>query len=155
MTKYAIALNQPTLLEQVLAYEHPGLIERIQEKMHMSKDDAQKLFNDTKQFLFLCGISPQRLAPPELIDECWHHFILFTKGYARFCESYFGRFIHHSPKTAAERQVADGTTWARTLGLAVSTFGAKCLSANWNYVNDGKCEGSTNCQDSEYDPPDK
>ena len=37
-----------------------------------------------------------------VIDEMWHNFILFTKDYCEFCENIFGKYLHHSPSTAAE-----------------------------------------------------
>lgn len=35
--------------------------------------------------------------PSHAVDEAWHGFILCTALYARFCESAYGRFLHHHP----------------------------------------------------------
>ena len=37
------------------------------------------------------------------IDDMWHTFLMFTEDYANFCERYFGRFIHHSPRDENEK----------------------------------------------------
>jgi hypothetical protein len=117
-------------LGEVLAYEHPHLIDRLQEKLGLSPDGAEELFEDTKRFLYLCGTVSEPLAPSAPIDECWHHFILFTREYAAFCNRYFGRFLHHVPKTAAETAKSDGTVGRRTVELARARFGHS-LSSNW------------------------
>lgn len=155
-----LPLRRQRTIDSLMEYRHQGLIERMQEKMSLAESEAQDLFRETKRFLFLCSISNERLAPSTQIDECWHNFILFTKDYARFCTTFFGTFIHHAPKTRAERAVSDGSIKRRTTALARQIFGDEIFTMNWSYgpsgVNDfGDCSGSTNCQASTSDPPDK
>jgi hypothetical protein len=38
--------------------------------------------------------------PSRLVDDLWHEFMLHTRDYAAFCETAFGRFLHHQPETA-------------------------------------------------------
>lgn len=33
----------------------------------------------------------------ELVDDLWHEFILHTKEYHKFCDTVFGKYIHHHP----------------------------------------------------------
>lgn len=33
------------------------------------------------------------------VDFVWHQFILNTKEYAGFCQSHFGKFLHHTPSS--------------------------------------------------------
>ena len=33
----------------------------------------------------------------------WHTFILFSRPYMKFCDTYFGFYIHHAPTTKAEK----------------------------------------------------
>ncbi len=145
--------HSPTLVDLVLGYEHAGLLERIQEKLHKSADQAQELFVDMLMFLYLAGMGQGSLVPAEEIDEAWHHFILFTADYERFCLTHFGRFIHHRPFTQEERASLDGSLGRRTLTLAEATFG-KPLSANWHSrAGDcNKCQGSTNCNGGNCSP---
>lgn len=141
-------------IEDVLAYENKDLIERLMEKMSLTQPKAQALKDDMLRFLYLCGTNNEHFAPPETIDEAWHHFILFTKDYAVFCKRYFGSFIHHSPNSS-EKEIERGIM-KKTLRRGYDLFGP--LSHFWG--TDGlsdcvggscssdctQCSGSTNCQ---------
>lgn len=39
--------------------------------------------------------------PSHAVDEAWHGFILCTARYATFCQSAYGRFLHHHPEGGA------------------------------------------------------
>lgn len=138
------------LLDEVMVYSNRGLAQRLQEKMEISHQEARALFDDMKRFLYLAATTPTPLAPPELIDEAWHNFILFTKDYADFCRKYFGKFIHHFPVLPEERASRNGSIIKNTYEAAKRAFGDD-LSANW--ISAGgmrcceKCAPSTNCQD--------
>ena len=100
------------------------------------------------------------MTPPEPIDVCWHHFILFTSAYTAFCSDHFRRYIHHAPFTQAVRSEmrknGSGLSALKaTIALAKECFGD--LSGNWreNLLNVhasafaeevNSCAGSTNCQ---------
>lgn len=139
-------------LATVMEYEHEGLIERLQDEIGLNEQEARMLFEDTKRFLFLCGTHRGHYAPPTLIDECWHRFLLFMKDYENFCYHYFGALIYHAPKTKKERLRSDGSIAERTLKSAEKMFGDVRGLKNWQYNKkcSEKCEPSTNCQD----PPD-
>ena len=136
-----------SVLEAVMAYHHPGLILRLQDKVGLSPAEAEELFADMKRFLFLAGTVFDPLAPTEKIDEAWHNFILFTRDYQRFCRDYFGRFIHHVPVGPDEIASRDGSIIRRTIQAAQEIFGDE-LSANWGVAArcSDKCKPSTNCQ---------
>ncbi len=147
-----------SLLERVMGYQNPAVVCRIMDKVHLDLKSATLLFDDTKRFLYLCGIKAKgdpSIAPPEGVDAGWHEFLLFTEDYQQFCELYFGRFIHHRPRRP-EDPTGDGTIMRHSRQLALATFGA--LSSNWNIgrkdensdseCNDN-CSMSTNCQDAE------
>ncbi len=36
--------------------------------------------------------------PSRAVDEAWHGLILCTARYAHFCDSAYGRFLHHHPE---------------------------------------------------------
>lgn len=36
--------------------------------------------------------------PSRAVDEAWHGFILCTARYAAFCDSAYGRYLHHHPE---------------------------------------------------------
>ncbi|MNJ92616.1 hypothetical protein D3C87_102900 [compost metagenome] len=34
----------------------------------------------------------------DYLDSCWHHFILYTAYYYKFCFEEFGEYLHHMPE---------------------------------------------------------
>lgn len=142
--------NPPEIVGRVMDYQFPPLIHRLVEKMEWSQAEAGEVFEDMKRFLIICATRPDGpFAPTEKIDECWHHFILFTQEYASFCDRFFGRFLHHRPRYP-EDGPGDGTIKEKTLEAAREVFGDD-LSQNWTFpiVTNTECQGSTNCQCSE------
>ncbi len=129
-----------SLKDRVISFRHEGLIARLMEKENMQREHALLLHNDTMKFLYLCGTTRDRHAPPSKIDTGWHHFILFTKDYTNFCQEHFGRYIHHNPgvdKSEAFPMVLHTTTVAR------QEFGQ--LSLNWEVKAD-MCRACDSCE---------
>lgn len=119
-----------SLVEKVLGYENLEFIERLKVKLNLEHKEAEQLFIDMKQFLFLCGTRPGICSPTEPIDAAWHEFVLYTQDYASFCDEMFGRFIHHVPPTYLSNEgQTKGKTW-RTFQVAEDVFGQ--LSSNWD-----------------------
>jgi hypothetical protein len=134
-----------TLLE-VMSYENPDLVARYRNKLGLNEQEARLLFEETKRFLFLCGTLPGKWSPTKQIDEGWHNFILFTKDYAEFCQTHFGRFIHHNPRRIVKRDT-DGASPAETHDAARDLFGTE-LSEHWSptLANTVECSKSgCNC----------
>ena len=100
-------------LVHVLAYENEDVVHRFAEDFSLSFADSQEIFLETKRWLWLCAKRKKALVsgadPLPLfneayaIDMMWHTFLLFTEDYADFCQTYFGFFLHHSPKPRKER----------------------------------------------------
>lgn len=129
-TNTVLADREQTLLDRVLAYENPELIERFKHKLALSHKEAEQLFHDMKQFLYLCGTRPGTWSPTEAIDAAWHEFVLYTKDYGEFCRNMFGKFVHHVPNSyLSEENRLIGNTW-RTYKVALHQFGS--LSQNWD-----------------------
>jgi hypothetical protein len=55
------------------------------------------------------------------VDEVWHAFILFTREYADFCQSAFGIFVHHIPRTS--RSPRPATSGEKFLAAYAEVFG--------------------------------
>ena len=101
-------------LNVILAYRYPPLANRFAKAYNISPDEIQRIFTETKKWLWLCNEHGfdrgSRSAPRNLtiypyyaiIDEMWHQFILFTGEYHKFCASHFGYFIHHEPAEASK-----------------------------------------------------
>ena len=126
----------------------------ISEKENISTIESKQLFADTLRFLFLCTITEKSLAPTEKIDIGWHHFILCTREYSKFCNEYLGKFVHHSPFTNEKKSTLTTNPVFYTLTIAKQTF--KELSENWKIKNkegfdcndSGKCCSGGNCSNT-------
>jgi hypothetical protein len=60
------------------------------------------IFDALRQYFQVCRRAGTRFVsmPSQAVDDAWHAFILFTRGYERFCRRAFGRFLHHTPAEA-------------------------------------------------------
>jgi hypothetical protein len=96
----------PASLAEVLAFRHPAVIRRYCKDHGGSPAQAEEVFQEMLKWLYL---GSRRLADNratagcvmteeiEKLDWMWHTFLLFTRDYTAFCESYFGFFLHHVP----------------------------------------------------------
>ena len=105
-------MNMDTL-EAALDYANPDVIAKFRREFSVSPEEALDIFSETKKWLWFAanskveGVSIYRAT--QIIDEMWHTFITFTVDYAQYCESRFGRYLHHIPLTqealrSAQRQ---------------------------------------------------
>jgi hypothetical protein len=98
-------------LEEVLRYENGEVVYRFSVDHGFSISDAEEIFTETKKWLWLCAAEPDAKIPllseARAVDEMWHTFLLFTDAYAKFCDSNFGFFVHHFPRTRAEKESWD------------------------------------------------
>lgn len=120
--------NQPLLtvlpsLESLKEYTNRHVLERYKKDHPDNKMPAEQAFEEIKKYFWLGQKhridrenSPDNEAlkfecsvhfEMKEIDDMWHTFILFTIDYMRFCEEYFGEFIHHLPNTDDEEQLDD------------------------------------------------
>lgn len=99
----------------------PLLVTKITTATRCRNEEAIELLTEVVRFMQLVASSDSRLSPSVAVDLAWHEFILFTHGYASFCEREFGRMIHHQPGGLAETNRQQFLT---TLGLYRQHFGA-------------------------------
>ena len=110
-------------IESVLAYQNDDVVHRFAEGHSVSVSDAQEIFTETKRWLWICAKRKVMVDNGEIdfmpfplfneanaIDLMWHTFLLYTQDYADFCNQYFGFFIHHQPRSRAER-----LEWQKTI----------------------------------------
>lgn len=73
---------------------------------HLSEDDVTTAFEQLRLYFGVCSWNEKKLVamPSKLVDACWHVFICDTRSYANFCETVFGRFLHHEPPSANDLQ---------------------------------------------------
>lgn len=104
-------------LEEARAFKGDDVIERFVRRFDVAEDQARAFFDDVKQWLWLAALLrverraivdnvPERLIIDTqmlIVDQMWHNFICFTKLYQNYCETHFGRMIHHLPTTDAQK----------------------------------------------------
>lgn len=120
----AVALTfKPLELEDLLNYKNEDVVESFTASFAIERDEADDIFREMLKFLWLSHHSNDPLlrvidAPISIIDEMWHIFILFTKEYNDFSYRYFGRFMHHSPVTEAQRR-KEQSEWSESKRVAL------------------------------------
>jgi len=98
----ALVLAQPlpSFLRRKLQAHYP----------HLNERQLADVERGLKQFFKAC-LKARGLhvaMPSKAVDALWHEFILYTRGYERFCRQVFGKTLHHTPAEAmppeAQRQ---------------------------------------------------
>ena len=78
------------------------LTKRIAAACKISEDRVPEILYEVIKYLNLTAFYDQRLTPSLTVDYAWHEFILCTKAYSEFCQTYFGKYIHHHPGGSAD-----------------------------------------------------
>jgi hypothetical protein len=95
-------------------------------KQHKTEQAAEP---DNEALHFSCSIHMEMSE----IDDMWHTFLLFTKDYMQFSETYFGGFVHHQPnidEDTAENGGFNETELARYFTYIEKKLGEETL-AKW------------------------
>lgn len=77
-----------------------GILQKIQRRHPQLTDaDLRQVNKGLQQFFHVYLNSGRRYVsmPSQVVDDLWHEFILCTRHYQRFCQSAFGRYLHHTP----------------------------------------------------------
>ncbi len=94
-------------LEEVLQYKNKHTLKRFKQFRPDAADEADLIFDDLKRFLWQVATLQERKQQGQevpdisfpismiIMDDMWHAFILWTDMYTKFCEEYFGQYIHH------------------------------------------------------------
>lgn len=79
----------PRYLGAKLCAQYPQLTAR----------DADLVLRGLRQFFLAYSRANQQFVgmPSKVVDAAWHEFILHTRGYAAWCDTSFGRLLHHTP----------------------------------------------------------
>lgn len=93
--------NEP-LLSELLAYQNKQVVTHFcHHHPEFSYAQAKELFTDLLAWMGLNsyrkknGRSTYLFGPLLILDEMWHTFILHTREYFSFCQTYFGDYFHH------------------------------------------------------------
>ena len=92
-------------LKEALNFNGDVIIWKFMENYDVSFDEGHELFEETKKWLWFSVQNRGAFIDKSMmmIDNMWHTFILFTKEYAEYCHSKYGRFLHHRPSTKEEK----------------------------------------------------
>ncbi|MCO5412256.1 hypothetical protein [Ralstonia mojiangensis] len=88
-------------------YQHEGVIGKFRDEWDVEEAEALDIFSEMKKFLCVSEYAQRQCIefeidePLLMVDKMWHHFILFTKDYEKFCNRFFGKMIHHIPFCSA------------------------------------------------------
>lgn len=97
-------------LAAAMQYENADVTMKFRNRFAVTPEDADDIFAETKRWLwFAVATTLDTVAINRamlMIDEMWHTFITFTTEYTEYCESNFGRYVHHAPTPAAEMEDA-------------------------------------------------
>lgn len=87
-------------IDSIMSYPIPNIIKRCQKDFGYNDADIIVLEKELKRYLTLCILddSANFGMYSKDVDNLWHTFILFTKEYAQFCNTFAGKFIHHIPE---------------------------------------------------------
>jgi len=95
-------LADKDLMHGIMNYPMFDILDRCQKDYNYTDDDMIILEKELKRYLILCALKENENSTINMystdVDNLWHSFILFTKEYAHFCNTYAQHFIHHSPK---------------------------------------------------------
>jgi hypothetical protein len=100
-------------LNTLLEYKNQHLYDRYRKDYPANKISPEAALQEALKYLWICEkhrLDKEKEPANEAlifdmavhhemkeIDDMWHTFILFTKEYMTFCNTHFGRFIHHAP----------------------------------------------------------
>ncbi|HEY9584669.1 MAG TPA: hypothetical protein VJI33_03805 [Candidatus Paceibacterota bacterium] len=78
--------------------------QHLAERKRWSVKRCLAVDQEYRRFIALHVIHPKAgISPSKLVDEMWHTHVLFTRDYAKFCETIAGKFIHHNPFLKADQ----------------------------------------------------
>ena len=117
--------EQPTFDAAQLAGEvlsqNPVLGEKIAQALGIRQELAPLALREAVRFMYLVAHNHSgRLTPSHRVDLAWHEFILCTRVYQEFCETNFGRMIHHFPGGSTRE---NRFKYVRTLQHYAKAFG--------------------------------
>lgn len=90
------------LLNELLTYQNESVVHYFcQQNPNFNIQQSKQLFQDLLGWMWLTAYrkKTQRhtflFGPLIVLDSIWHTFILHTRNYQEFCETYFEEFFHH------------------------------------------------------------
>jgi hypothetical protein len=119
----------------------PILKDKLVPIANRSNIDSSKLLTELIKYLIITNESKETTSSSYLVDLVWHEFILFTQYYHRFCTEKFGKFIHHTPSSKANKDNFSLTLerYKTRYGLPPENIWTNNMVLNRDVVNCGSC----------------
>lgn len=101
-----LQVRRQARLKQLRTFELPKGVRSRFAAQHPQLSDTQiaQVKEALRDFFECCLRADRRPVsmPSQVVDDLWHHFILFTKAYSDFSQRTFGRYLHHTPAEAMQ-----------------------------------------------------
>lgn len=114
--------DPPRLTNGKMLDEHLALVTTL------SPDQSKVAMDEYLRFLAMAATGPSMAVPSPLIDAVWHKHIEDTRAYQDYCLKIIGRFVHHIPNLAHQRE-HEG--YPRTLDSYSIVFGTEPDTRIW------------------------
>jgi hypothetical protein len=91
---------QRSKLELIDNFDYSKVRKKVQEELGEKATDKllDEGIENLKKYYVVALLDPLNChAVSEMVDPFWHAHILFTRDYVKFCDSIYGRYIHHEP----------------------------------------------------------
>lgn len=136
-------------------YINNNVIEKFRKDHDYTHHSAEILFKELKKYLLICANENRAYPPSKSIDKIWHTFILFTLDYTKFCNSSFGRYIHHSPITGDIASDIKPEPFSNTIA-ALKRLSADYNEHFWEHLapGDGDEDDDNGCTHNDCGPID-
>lgn len=128
-------MRDKALWDRLSSYGFPltgdrgSLRHHLASETRLTSDQADRVVNEYRRFLYLAAASGRMVVPSPLIDRVWHTHIEDTRAYLDdFCQKVIGRVIHHSP---GRKRAFDDPGYFDTLRLYRDTFGEEPFARVW------------------------
>ena len=114
-------LQRPDHLASEILQSRPLLRQKLARALFCVPGECEKALSETIKFLILAAENTAGQSTPSArVDLAWHEFILFTRTYQSFCETHFGKLIHHEP---SDNHEVNSQQYAQTLARYRQRFG--------------------------------
>jgi hypothetical protein len=72
--------------------------QRLARENGWTLNDARRVVNEYKKFLFLAACAGHPVTPSDAVDQAWHLHLVYTESYwTDHCREILGRPLHHGP----------------------------------------------------------
>lgn len=117
-----IDLDPKQVIKRAMAFPLDDVIQRYAKEQNLPLQVAREHERELKRFLALGAISPELYGMRGPIDNLWHTFVIFTREYAKFCQTVAGKFIHHYPSLSRPEDPQHGRKQALELRKGYRRF---------------------------------